>query len=141
MLKTAANSISRHFFFKTQNFLDCVLYGYIFSGQKEVRLTLLGVLFPVLTGYQLLLRQLLRSQGDREEAVRRVREGAGPLLRPLQDVSLYRGLLVLLVQEGGVAEAGQRLLERVSLYLCVVQEAVSRGMGDRAHQPLCRSKL
>ncbi len=109
--------------------------------QKEVRQTLLGVLFPVLTAYQLLLRELLRSQGDREQAVRRVREGAGPLLRPLQDVSLYRGLLVLLEQEGGVAEAGQRLLERVSLYLGVVQEAVSRGMGDRAHQPLCRSKL
>jgi hypothetical protein len=62
--------------------------------QEEVSLTLLGVLFPVLTGYQLLLRELLRSQGDRELAVRRVREGAGPLLRPLQDVSLYRGLLV-----------------------------------------------
>jgi hypothetical protein len=114
----------------------------IFSLWKEaVSLTLLGVLFPVLTAYQLLLRELLRSPGDREQAVRRVREGAGPLLRPLQDVSLYRGLLVLLEQEGGVAEAGQRLLERVSLYLGAVQEAVSHGMGDRAHQPLCRSKL
>jgi hypothetical protein len=61
--------------------------------QEEVSLTLLSVLFPVLTGYQLLLRELLRSQGDRELAVRRVREGAG-LLRPLQDVTLYRGLLV-----------------------------------------------
>ncbi len=57
-------------------------------------LTLLGVLLPVLTGYQLLLRELLRSPGDREQAVRRLREGAEPLLRPLQDVSLYRGLLV-----------------------------------------------
>ncbi len=47
----------------------------------------------------------------------------------------------LLEQKGGVAEAGQRLLERVSLYLGVVQEAVFHGMGDRAHQPLCRSKL
>jgi hypothetical protein len=123
--------------------------------QEEVRLTLLGVLLPVLTAYQLLLRELLRSPGDRELAVKRVREGAGPLLRPLQDVSLYRGLLVLLEQEGGVAEAGQRLLEqeggvaeagpslleRVSLYLGVVQEAVSHGLGDKAHQPLCRSKL
>jgi hypothetical protein len=119
-----------------------VFYGYIFSlWQEELSLTLLGVLFPVLTAYQLLLRELLRSSGDRELAVKRVREGAGRLLRPLQDVSLYRGLLVLLEQEGGVAEAGQRLLERVSLYLSVVQEAVSHGMGDRAHQPLCRSKL
>jgi hypothetical protein len=109
--------------------------------QEEVRLTLLGVLLPVLTAYQLLLRELLRSQGDSQLAVRRVREGAGLLLRPLQDMSLYRGLLGLLEQKGGVAEAGQRLLERVSLYLGVVQEAVTRGMGDRAHQPLCRSKL
>jgi hypothetical protein len=68
---------------------------FIFSlWQEEVSLTLLGVLFPVLTGYQLLLRELLHSQGDRELAVKRVREGAGPLLHPLQDVSLYRGLLV-----------------------------------------------
>ncbi len=60
-----------------------------------MRLTLLGVLSPVLTAYQLLLRELLPSQGDRELAVKRVREGAGPLLRPqLQDVSLYWGLLV-----------------------------------------------
>jgi hypothetical protein len=140
MLKTAANSIISHH--QTQSFLDCVLYGYILSGQEEMSLTLLGVLFPVLTAYQLLLRELLRSPCDREQAVRRVREGAGPLLRPqLQDVSLFRGLLVLLEQEGGVAEAGQRLLERVSLYLSVVQKAVSRGIGDRVHQPLCRSKL
>ncbi len=63
-------------------------------GKEEVSLTLLGVLFPVLTAYQLLLRELLRSQGDREQAVRRVRQGAGPLRPLLQDVSLYRGLLV-----------------------------------------------
>ncbi len=89
MLKTAF--ISRNCL--DTEFLDCVLYGYIFSGQEEVRLTLLRVLFPVLTAYQLLLRELLRSPGDRQQAVRRVRQGAGHL-RPLQDVSLYRGLLV-----------------------------------------------
>ena len=109
------------------------------TGPEGVRRILLCILYPTLKCYQLLLREL-RHQADRQLAGRRLREigqrlGRGePLLNLLQDVSLYRGLLVLLEQEGGLTEAG-RMLDTVHLYAESVRRSLQLGeVGEKAHQ-------
>ena len=109
------------------------------SGPEGVRCILLSILYPILKCYQLLLREL-RQQADRQLAARRLREigrmlGRNePLLSLLQDVSLHRGLLILLEQEGGLTEAG-RMLDTVHLYAESVRRSLQLGeVGEKAHQ-------